>query len=572
MIDNPAEAAAFEQRIKQQQATLPIANVAPAKLRPYQEECIAKCIEALTERGVKKQAVSLPVGSGKTVVFANLLQKVPDPKPGASKVLVLAHRKELLDQARNQIRRAAPHLRVGMDGGGEKEPKDLSAFDVIVASVPALGSSRSKRLFKYDVNEFKLIIIDEAHHAAAQTYIRILDHFGVWNEDSHMMVWGCSATLRRMDALSLGQVFNEVVYERGFLEMIQDGHLCDFTLKTLCTSTDLSHVSSHSGDYALGALADTINTPDRNAAIVDGWLKASAAADHGGAPRRLSTLVFAATIEHVEELCAAFQARGVDARYLHSRSTADFAARRELVEEFRQGKFPVLVNCGILTEGTDIPNIDCIILARPTRSGILYQQMLGRGLRLHHAKSDCLVIDVVDLHIKADLVTVPSLLGLDPRFVVHDSATSFTHLANIAGKVIADGLAHQVMSESEARDIAEREELGDKGDGALVVDPMQYLELASDVMCAPLPGADGRGGGALAEGESGAELLHVGDAAALVARDMLKRAAGGIDAADLSRIRTRNNWFFIKAGVLGLQLPNQELLMVDCTACTAPCN
>ncbi|KAJ2715107.1 putative ATP-dependent helicase IRC3, partial [Coemansia spiralis] len=198
------------------------------ELRPYQRACIEQCLAALG-KGVWRQAVSLPVGSGKTVIFSNLIQRVPAPGPEATKTLVLAHREELLEQAARQIKRASPQLEVHID---QAQRVASPAADVVVASVATLGRSGSARLRRHDPARYKCIIIDEAHHAAAESYGRILEYFGRGTDEQPLLVWGCSATLRRHDGLALGEVFDQIVFHKSFLEMIREKWLSGLQVTT----------------------------------------------------------------------------------------------------------------------------------------------------------------------------------------------------------------------------------------------------------------------------------------------------------------------------------------------------
>ncbi|RKP23421.1 P-loop containing nucleoside triphosphate hydrolase protein [Syncephalis pseudoplumigaleata] len=380
-------------------------------LRKYQQECIEQCL-AHYHNGIKRQVVSLPVGSGKTVIFSNLISCIPPPTPRATRTLVIAHREELLNQAAKQIARFAPHLRVAIDQGSRHAIP--STADVIVASVPSLGRKGSSRLAKYMPEEFKCIIIDEAHHAAAASYQRILAHFGVGHAassspfDSHIFVWGCSATVRRHDRVRLDGAFDYIAYHKDFLEMIEEGWLSNLRVTTIQTRVDLSKVKSLGDDFQQRQLANAVNTPERNELVVRSYLNY--------AKDRRSTLGFAVDIQHVKDLTAAFRMKDIDARYLTSETRTD--ERADLLGAFRRGDFPVLINCGILTEGTDIPNIDCLLMARPTRSQVLFLQMIGRGMRLSPNKTDCLTLDFVDTMQRQGLTTVPTLLGLDERVVL----------------------------------------------------------------------------------------------------------------------------------------------------------
>jgi len=363
--------------------------------------------------GKKRQVVSLPVGSGKTVVMANLLSNIPNRSPKATKTLVLAHREELLDQAHRQISTINPTLKVVIDRGRLKP--DIDSADVIVASVPTLGRSGSERLDRYDPDAFKAILIDEAHHASARTYQQILEHFGANDHSSDMFVWGCSATVRRHDGIGLQGVFDHIVYHRDFLTMVEEGWLCNMKVTTVQTKVDLSSVGTRYNDFKEKELSKAINTNQRNDIIVKSWEK------YAASDNRKSTLVFAVDMEHTLSLCNAFRARNVEARFITSKSSS--IERHEALQAFRDGSCPILVNCGILTEGTDIPRIDCVLMARPTKSSTLFQQMFGRGMRLHLSKKDCLVIDFVDNFARAGrngLVTVPTLLGLDLNTALDD--------------------------------------------------------------------------------------------------------------------------------------------------------
>ncbi|ORX50573.1 P-loop containing nucleoside triphosphate hydrolase protein [Hesseltinella vesiculosa] len=335
--------------------------------------------------------------------MANLIPSIPSPTRFATKTLVLAHRAELLEQAKAQIERFNPTLRVAIEQGRRKV--DVDNADVIVASVQSLGRLESPRLTKYNPDRFKAILIDEAHHAAAATYTRILDHFML---SSDIFIWGCSATVRRHDGLRLGNVFDDMSFHLDFLSMIEAGWLAPLKVTTIETRVDLSSVSIQNHDFHPGQLSLAVNTTERNSIILNSWTKFAQAAD----TKRQSTLVFAVDIAHTKELCEQFRQRGIHAEYITSETNA--RTRQDLLRQFRDRQFPVMVNCGILTEGTDIPAIDCLLMARPTRSSILFQQMMGRGMRLFPGKNDCLVIDFVDNFKRSGLITIPTLMGLDP--------------------------------------------------------------------------------------------------------------------------------------------------------------
>ncbi|ORY91434.1 P-loop containing nucleoside triphosphate hydrolase protein [Syncephalastrum racemosum] len=343
--------------------------------------------------------------------MSNLISRIQQPNPEATKTLILAHRTELLDQAQRQVQRFHPDWNVVIDQG--KSKPDIEAADVVVASIQTLARKDSQRLDRYDPSLFKAIIIDEVHHAAAQTYQRVLDYFGTSDPVSRIFVWGCSATVRRHDGIGLYGIFDEIVYHKNLLQFIQDGWLCSLKVTTIETDVDLSHVATRYDDFSTPELSRAVNVETRNTIILESWKKYAC--------NRKTTLVFAVDMSHSLELCNVFRSAGINAEYITSKTP--MATRRDLISRYAAGDFPVLVNCGILTEGTDIPRIDCILMARPTRSSVLFQQMFGRGLRLYPTKTDCLMIDYVDNFARSgrrSLVNLPTLMGLDPKESLED--------------------------------------------------------------------------------------------------------------------------------------------------------
>ncbi|PVU95726.1 hypothetical protein BB561_001643 [Smittium simulii] len=344
------------------------------------------------------------------VVFSNLIKSIPPWNPNSTKVLVLAHREELLYQAKSQIELHNPELKVEVDQGTSYANMQS---DVIIASVMTIGNSSGDRIARYNPYDFKCIIIDEAHHAAASVYTSILKYFDIPKKDSSVLgpvIWGCSATLTRHDGLALNHIFDQIVYKKDFLEMIFEKWLCEIVTTTVKTKIDMSEVKERGSDFEKKSLIKAINIEPRNKLIVDKYIQL--AQNDPSGPRR-STVVFAVDINHVKNLENEFRSRGIDARKIVGKT--DRYSRLALLENFKKGKFPVLINCEILTEGTDIPNIDCLIMARPTKSGVLFQQMVGRGVRLSSEKKNCLVIDFFD-HFSGNvrLVNIPTLMGLNP--------------------------------------------------------------------------------------------------------------------------------------------------------------
>ncbi|KAF9270115.1 P-loop containing nucleoside triphosphate hydrolase protein [Marasmius fiardii PR-910] len=398
-------------------------------LRPYQEECLEACLQALHE-GTSRLGVSLPTGSGKTTVFISLLSRIGcPPSSEASRALIIVNNIELARQSAEQASRLFPSWSVEIEQGVKHKATGLA--DVTVATYQTL--LQPTRLSKFDPRGLKAIIVDEAHHAAAPSYRRLLSHFDreIKNPDDQnfeppnithkIPIVGFSATFSRHDGLALGSVFQRIVYHQDFLQMIKQQWLCNVRFTTVQANLNLKEVTVHSktGDFNPTSLAQVINTETINHLVVRTWLDR--------ATTRKSTLIFCVNIAHVEAMTQTFRGFGIDARYVSSKTPA--MERKALINSFRAGEYPVLVNCSILTEGTDIPNIDCVVVARPTRSRNLFAQMIGRGMRLSPAtgKEDCRIIDFVDtLSRIAGVVSTPTLFGLNPDEIQIDGKNADT--------------------------------------------------------------------------------------------------------------------------------------------------
>lgn len=379
-------------------------TVTPVSLRDYQHDCLAAIVKQY-RTGVRRQLVCLPTGTGKTVIFAQF----PTFLRMKKRMLVLAHRAELLEQAREKILRANPALKVGIEQGQRIADTDCS---VVVASVPTLGRKGSRRLTALDPEQFYVVVVDEAHHAPAETYVRILEHLGLTDRSTAKLLVGFTATPKRSDGTGLDKVFDKIVFSRTLPDMIRQGYLAPVTGYRVETDIDLSEVRTRMGDFVTGQLSRTVNVTDRNALVVKVFRDRLAS-------RR--TLVFCVDVAHAKDQAEAFRANGVAAASVTGDTDPDERART--LAAFAQGRVDVLTNCMVLTEGYDEPSVGGIILARPTKSKLLYTQMIGRGTRLHPGKDNITVIDVVDNCRKHNLVTLPSLFGLAPHFDLKGKTT-----------------------------------------------------------------------------------------------------------------------------------------------------
>ena len=389
------------------------------QLRPYQQEALDAMIAA-EKAGIAKQLVVLPTGAGKTVLFA----QIPSYRNNSLPMLVLAHRAELLIQAKSKIENVNNTLNVEIEQAENK----AGYADVVVASVPTLGRSDSNRIEKYPKDYFKTIIVDEAHHAAAQSYQKILEYF------TPDFLLGVTATPQRSDSVRLVDVFDEIVYYKSIEDLIKEGWLSPLVGYRVKTDTDISDVEITNGDYKQEQLAEAVDNFNRNTAIVRAFNDLASTK---------KTVVFAAGVDHARNLASSFAQNGTSVRVILGETPDD--ERRDTLSKFSSGQVQVIVNVGVLTEGFDEPSIEAIILAKPTRSTLLYTQIVGRGTRLHPGKQHCTIIDIADATKGKKPIGLPTLLGLPPEFDLQ--GRSFTEVAEEFEKLkdFCPGMARQVL-------------------------------------------------------------------------------------------------------------------------------
>lgn len=282
--------------------------------------------------------------------------------------------------------------------------------DITVASIQSIISG--DRMSKFDPSRFKLVLVDEAHHIVASSYMKTLEYFGLSKaQPTSPALVGVSATLSRFDGMRLGAAIDQIVYHKDYIDMIGEKWLSDVIFTTVQSKADISKVKrGANGDFQPGELSQVVNTNQINEITVRSWL--------AKAQGRKSTLVFCVDLAHVAGLTNTFREHGIEAHFVTGDTPKPERSAR--LDAFRRGEFPVLLNCGVFTEGTDIPNIDCVLLARPTKSRNLLVQMIGRGMRLHPGKKDCHIIDMV-ASLETGIVTTPTLFGLDPSELVEEA-------------------------------------------------------------------------------------------------------------------------------------------------------
>ena len=333
------------------------------EIRPYQKEAVA-AIEGEWGKGVGKTLLVLPTGTGKTVVFCRVTE---DQVRNGGRVLILAHRGELLDQAADKLYRFT-----GLRCATEKADEHSlgSWYRVTVGSVQSM--MRENRLKMFPENYFSHIIIDEAHHVLSDSYQRVLEHFPGAN------VLGVTATPDRGDMRNLGSVFESLAYEYTLPRAIKDGYLCPIKAQTIPLKLDLSGVGVQSGDFKAGDLGTAL----------DPYL-VQIAGEMANICRDRKTVVFLPLVKTSQKFRDILNSKGFRAAEVNGNS----ADRAQILEDFDAGKYNVLCNSMLLTEGWDCPSVDCIVVLRPTKIRSLYAQMVGRGTRLSPGKDHLLLLD-----------------------------------------------------------------------------------------------------------------------------------------------------------------------------------
>lgn len=343
------------------------------ELRPYQEAA-REAIEKEWDEGHKRTLLVLPTGTGKTVVFSKVAE---DQVRAGSRVLILAHRGELLDQAADKLYRMT-----GLKSSIEKADQTaLGTWNrVTVGSVQSL--QRENRLKKFNPNYYGTIIIDEAHHAITDGYRRIIDHFSDAN------VLGVTATPDRGDQRHLGEVFETLAYEYSIVQAIKDGYLCKIVAQTVPLQLDMTGLKTQAGDY----------TPSSIDTALDPYLDQIAEEMKKYCQER-KTVVFLPLIATSQKFKNILNSKGFKAAEVNGQSED----REQVLKDFAAGKYNVICNSMLLTEGWDCPDVDCIVCLRPTKVRSLYCQMVGRGTRICAGKENLLILDFLWMTEKHEL-------------------------------------------------------------------------------------------------------------------------------------------------------------------------
>lgn len=359
-------------------------------LFPYQVDAVEALRQAKL-RGLRRVLEVIATGGGKTVIFCSLIKR----RAGAGRALVIAHREELLHQTVAKMKMVAPEMRVGIVQADRDEHQDV---DVIVASIQTLASPR--RIAPL-VGTVATVIIDEAHHATARTYVEALQTLGCFDDDGPFTI-GVTATAGRADGVGLGHVWQEIVYRKGILSLICEGYLCDVRAMEITNDVDFTTLKTSHGDYTDASIAQAMEDAEAVEAVAAGFAKY--------APDR-TAVAFMPTIATSEKLADQLRRRGIKAEHLSGLTKRD--ERAAILHRLHTGDTQVVTNAMVLTEGFDEPRIDCVLIGRPTASETLFTQMVGRGLRRYPGKKECLLLTLASPP-EAGLATIATLAGKAP--------------------------------------------------------------------------------------------------------------------------------------------------------------
>jgi len=357
--------------------------------------CQAEAILAWRESRHKRKIISLPTGCGKTITALTIASETI-----LGRVLWLAHREELITQPTKELAKSF----LGMESGIVKADEDEFLSRLVIASVQTVA--KRKRLMRLaEGSPFSLVVIDEAHHAPNKTYMGVLEALGCFDEDGPEVL-GLTATVERADKVSLADVFNDIVFAISISEAIDDGYLVPpkpLKVPLAIDSRALRVVDANDGDK-------DFNQADLEKELVrvnSARATAIAIVEHAKGKK---VIVFTVSVDQAKRTAAELQTLGIRAEWASGEPHMNSTERKAVVERLAKREIDVVVNCNLFTEGFDDKDIDCVVIARPTKSKGAYIQMVGRGLRLAPNKRDCLVIDIVGAS-DLGLVTIDAYLA-----------------------------------------------------------------------------------------------------------------------------------------------------------------
>lgn len=429
------------------------------QLREYQVES-KQAVFDQWGAGVKSTLLILPTGCGKTIVFSSIIETLVN---NWKRVLVLAHRSELLDQARDKLYKMTG-IKCSLEKAGSTCLNEY--YPVTVGSVQTLQNK--KRLEKIPSDYFDVVIIDEAHHAITPAYKRILAHF----ENAYVL--GVTATPDRGDKKALSEVFETVAYEYSMVQAIHSSYLCPITAQTIPLSIDLSKAKVSMGDITLQSAGSAIEPYLEQ--IADEMINRC---------RNRKTVVFLPLVALSKRFRDILNKKGFRACEVNGESED----RETILKDFESGKYNVICNAMLLTEGWDCPSVDCVIVLRPTKIRSLYCQMIGRGTRLSPNKKNLLVLDFLWLSQKLDLCRPINLVS-DKKEVTERAVKDTEGGEEVDLLQLADDVEKELKADAEqqrAEKLAEEIEKVKTRKGR-TFDPLQFaLSIDDDVLAEYTP-------------------------------------------------------------------------------------
>lgn len=412
------------------------------ELRPYQIQAM-EAVENEWKMGHQHTLLVLPTAAGKTIIFSKIVEKEVN---NGEKALILAHRGELLEQASEKL-----YQTTGLLSSLEKaESTSIGKKEkVTVASVQTM--CKESRLTKFKKDEFGLIVVDEAHHCMSDTYQRILKYF-----DS-AKVLGVTATPDRSDQKNLGLFFDSKAYEYSLHQAVKDGYLCPVKAMMIPLELDIRNVSISNGDYSAGEIGSSLE-PYLNKIALEmlNYCKGR------------KTVVFLPLVKTSQRFCELLNVHGLNAIEVNGNSKN----REQILKDFENGEYDVLCNSMLLTEGWDCPSVDTIVVLRPTKIRSLYQQMVGRGMRLAPNKKELLLLDFLWMTEKHELCRPSALISKNEDIASRINKMMMNNGSGIDLLEAEENAEKDIVKEREnslARKLEEMRKRKRK-----LVDPLQY--------------------------------------------------------------------------------------------------
>jgi len=459
--------------------------------RPYQASCIASTCGQFS-RMIAALCV-LPTGTGKTVIFAHVIKKFLEH----GRAMVIAHRAELLYQASEKIF-AVTGVRPDIEMA-EMKAREGSMFTspIVLSSIQTQNAGRKeRRMERFDPNEFSLLVIDEAHHATADSYRRMIDYY---RQNPNLRVMGVTATPDRTDEAALGQIFDGVAYEYQLVDAILDGWLVPISQQFVdVKGLDFSQCKTTAGDLNAADLARVMEYEHNLHGVIDPVIKIV---------EDRKTLLFAASVEHADRMREIIDRhKGGAARLITGETPKN--ERRDMLRDYEEGKFQFLCNVGVATEGFDMPDVEVVVMARPTKSRSLFAQMLGRGTRpltglvdglrnsderraaiAASAKPEILIVDFVGNSGRHKLIHSTDILG--GRFDDHvvDLAAKIAEESEEPGEVLEALQEAEAKIKAERRAEVEEQRKMIKGDAVFSIRSIDPF-VAFDIVPQRIPGWD----------------------------------------------------------------------------------